>query len=84
MEILMRLAVVTEIMKSKKSNGEQMPQILGETSDKFMDRGAPVVEKHEQPDPVNVGFLSSVTVVLEANALPDGFQQQEYWRRDVR
>lgn len=76
----MRLALVTEIMKSKKIPGEHMPQALGELSDKFMDRGAPVVGSHEPPDPVNVGFLRSVTVVLEANSLPDRFQQHGFFR----
>jgi hypothetical protein len=38
-------------------------------------RMALVMESNKMPNPVNVGFLRSVAVVLERNSLPDDLQQ---------
>ena len=44
MEMTARIAIVVEIMNSKKLDSSQMPHILAELSDKFMDVGALVGE----------------------------------------
>jgi len=40
MEMTARIAIVVEIMNSKKLDSSQMPHVLAELSDKFMDVGA--------------------------------------------
>ena len=43
-------------------------------------RVTPVVESHKPPNPVNVGFLGPVTIVLEMDTLPDDLQQHRLIR----
>ena len=44
MEMTARIAIVVEIMNSKKLDSSQMPHVLTELSDKFMDLNALVGE----------------------------------------
>ena len=44
MEMTARIAIVVEIMNSKKLDSSQMPHVLAELSNKFMDMGALVGE----------------------------------------
>ena len=44
MEMTARIAMIVEIMNSKKLDGNQMPHVLAELSNKFMDMGALVGE----------------------------------------
>lgn len=41
MEMTARMAVLVEIVKSRNMDSSQLPQVLAELSDKFMDMAAP-------------------------------------------